>query len=80
MASNIHVGSTVSVTDKVFGFNRAVGYLNVFVATGTTLQLSFDGGDNFLTIPAGFNSMTIGPTTTVIATSTGAFQIVGVQT
>jgi hypothetical protein len=78
MAANMHKGFG-TVTNKTLTFERAIGHLNVFVASGAELQLSFDGGTSFITIPAGFNSFDVGPTTSMIATSTGAFQLLGVQ-
>ena len=78
MASNHHFNSG-AVTDKVIGFPRAVNHLNIFVETGITFEISFDGGVNFLEVPPGFTSMPVGPIGSVIVTSDGAFQLVGVQ-
>jgi hypothetical protein len=80
MASNHHHASTVAVTDRTYGFPKAVGNLNIFVDAGVSFTISFDGGDNFLTVPPGFTTIPVGPIKSVVITSDGAFSLVGVQT
>lgn len=80
MASNHHHASTVGVTDKIYTFPKVVGNLNVFVDSGVSFTISFDGGENFLTVPPGFTTMPVGPVKSVVITSDGAFSLVGVQT
>ena len=79
MASNHHI-SAGAVTDQTYGFPKAIGYLNVFVDSGVSFTISFDGGENFLTVPPGFTTMPVGPVKSVVITSDGAFSLVGVQT
>lgn len=76
-SSNYHYGSTESVSNEVYNFPKPVGHLNVYVEN--YLSISFDGGENYLTVPTGFSSMTIGPVKSVMVNSNGAFNLVGVQ-
>lgn len=76
MAANTHASGTA---DATVTFSRPVDYLLVFVSTGTTFTLSLDKGANYITIAAGFHSFKVGATDEVRLTSTGAWQLVGVQ-
>lgn len=78
MAANQHIDGYI-VTNQIFEFNRAAGHLNIFVGSGVTFSISFDGGVNFLTVPAGLTQTPIGPVNNVIITSSGTWQIVGSQ-
>ena len=78
MAANQHI-SGGAFTAQPFDFSRAVSHLNIFVSTGVVFSISFDGGVNFLTVPAGLTQMPIGPVDTILITSDGTWHIVGSQ-
>jgi len=80
MASNYHVNvDGYGVTDRTFSFPKPICNLNIFVDTGVTFEISFDGGENFLTVPSGFVTVPVSPVKTVVITSDGAFSLVGTQ-
>ena len=76
MAANYFDGGT---TGKTVNFDRFVNYLTVFVASGVTFTMSLDSKGNHITIPAGLHSFVVGAIKTIEVTSTGAWQINGVQ-
>ena len=79
MASNYHHNCTAVVTEELFWFPKPIGHLNIFVDTDVTFEISLDDGENFLTVPPGFNSMPVSPIKSVVITSDGAFSLIGVQ-
>lgn len=76
MAANHHIEGT---TGSGYIFPKPVNHLNIYVASGVTFTISFDNGNNSITVPAGLFSMPVGITTRITVTSTGAYSIVGVQ-
>lgn len=64
--------------DKTITFQKAVSHLNIFVATGVTFSFSLDT-INYMTVPAGFYTFPVGLVKEVRVTSTGAWQLIGVQ-
>lgn len=83
MASNYHVngdGYDGAVVGVEYGFPKPVGNLHIFVDTGVTFTISFDGGVSFFTVPPGFITMPVGPVLSIFVTADGVFNIVGVQT
>lgn len=78
MASNYHINGG-AVTDKDFSFAKPVNNINIFVGSGVTFTISFDGGENFLTIAPGSISMPVGPVKNLVITSDGAWSLLGVQ-
>jgi len=75
MAANTFFGGTA---DDTITFDRPVDYLNVSVASGVTFSLSLDGFD-YITLPVGFHSFEIGAISTLYISSSGAWQIIGIQ-
>jgi len=75
MAANYFSSGT---TDKTITFNKAVSYLNIFVGSGVTFSFSLDT-INYMTLPAGFHSFPVGLIKEVRVTSSGAWQLIGVQ-
>ena len=78
MASNYHYSSG-AVSNEIIEFPRTICHLNIFVGSGVTFELSLDSGVNFIEIPPGFVSMPVGPVSNVMITSSGMFQLIGVQ-
>jgi len=76
MASNTCFSGTSN--DNVT-FSRPIGHLNIFVAAGVTFAFSIDEGETFITLPAGFHSFPVGPVIEIHIQSSGAWQIIGVQ-
>jgi hypothetical protein len=75
MAANIFKSGTGNAT---ITFDRAVDYINIFVAASITCTLSVDNV-GFMTIPSGLNSFRIGPTFNLYIQSTGAWQLIAIQ-
>ena len=75
----MHRSSAAAVSNQEYSFDKPISYLNIFVESGVDFQISFDDGENFITVPDGFIAMPVGLTKKVIVTSDGAFQMVGVQ-
>jgi len=64
---------------KEISFDRPVNYINIFVASGVVASLSLDKGENYISIPAGFHSFTIGSVDEIIVLADGAWQLIAVQ-
>jgi hypothetical protein len=79
MAANVHIGSDVASYKQTFRFDRAIVGLNIYVPEGETLEISFNKGGDFLPVPEGLTSMSVGPCTTIMVNSSGSFKMVGVQ-
>ena len=77
MASNQHFSGTGGFEGDL-DFGRAIGHILVNV-TSATITLSFDQGSNAITLPTGFHSFPVGPTTLVRVGGTGSWEIVGIQ-
>lgn len=75
MAANYFESGSAS---KDISFPRAVRHLNLFVNTGVTFSISFDG-DNYMTVPAGFSNFPVGPVTNVWISADGDWQLWAVQ-
>lgn len=75
MASNYFSNGT---TDGTVAFSKPVNLLNIFVATGVTFAFSVDTV-HYITVPAGFYSVPVGPVLEVRVQSTGAWQILARQ-
>ncbi len=75
MAANTSFSGT---SDKTMEFDRPVNYLLVSVASGVTFSLSLDKVV-YMTLPTGFYSFSVGPTTEVRVQASGAWQLTGVQ-
>jgi hypothetical protein len=65
--------------DGTITYDKPIGHLSVFVASGVTFELSLDKGVNYITLPAGFNSFPIGAITEVRVVADGEWQILAVQ-
>ena len=74
MANNYFASGSA---DYTVGFERPVGYLNVFVSASTTFSISVDGS-NYMTLPSGFHTFPVGLLYTVYVQANGAWQIIGV--
>jgi len=75
MAANLYASGSGS---KAVEFTRAVKHLNIFVSTGTTFSISFDG-ENYMTLPAGFSNFPVGPILELWVSANGEWQIWAVQ-
>ena len=75
MAANYFSGGS---GDSVVVFSKPVNLLNIFVASGVTFSFSLDTV-NYITVPAGFFSIPIGPVFEVRVQSSGVWQILARQ-
>ena len=75
MAANLFTSGSGS---KGVEFTRAVSHLNIFVSTGTTFSISFDGV-GYMTLPAGFSNFPVGPVLKLWVSANGDWQIWAVQ-
>ena len=76
MASNTFANGT---EDGTVTFDKPIDHLNVYVASGVTLAISLDKGQNFMSLPEGFHSFRIGPVSEVQIQSDGEWELIGVQ-
>lgn len=78
MAANVFIDHN---TDGygAFTFTKPVDYLNVNVEEGVLFEFSLDGGENFVTLPAGFHSFRIGPTFVINIRAEEGWQLLAVQ-
>lgn len=75
MAANLMYAGTGG---EEIDFGRPVGHIIVNVVT-STISMSFDQGNNYITIPVGFHDFPIGPCTSLNIGGTGSWQLVAVQ-
>jgi hypothetical protein len=75
MASNYFTGGS---GDSITIFQKPVNLLNIFVTSGVTFSFSVDT-INYITVPAGFYSVPIGPVLEVRVQATGVWQILARQ-
>jgi len=76
MAANTFANGTSGAVVK---FDKPVCHLNVYIDAGVTFAISLDKGANYLTLPAGFHSIKIGPVKEVQIDADGIWELVGVQ-
>ena len=76
MAANIFANGSI---DDTVEFDRAVGHLNITVATGVTFAFSLDNGTNFMSLPAGFHSFPIGAVYEVRVQANGEWEMIAIQ-
>lgn len=76
MASNYHINGG-AVAEAGYDFPTPVSVIHIYVDTGVVFLISFDGGDDYLRVPAGFTSMSVGLTKRIMVTSDGEFTILG---
>lgn len=79
MASSIHRSGGAS-TEAGISFPKPVGHLLVWIDFGATFSISFDNKTNFFNLEPGSHSLPVGLTKLIHITSSGSWQMVGVQT
>lgn len=77
MAANIFA-SNADTPNGVVTFDKPIDYINIYVASGVTCSISFDG-THYMTVPSGLNSFKVGQTKILYVNATGAWQIIAVQ-
>lgn len=56
-------------------FDRPVNHINLFVDAGTIFGFGINSG-NYVTVPPGFYSISIGPTLTLYIASNGRWELI----
>ena len=76
MPANIVTSGT---GDDTIVYDKPVGYLSIFVASGVTFEFSLDKGTTYITLPDGFHSFPIGSVTEIHIAADGEWQILAVR-
>lgn len=76
MPGNYHAGGTA---DDTIVFDKPIGHLNINVGASVTFSISLDKGENYMTLPSGFHQFPVSPISEIRIQSSGAWQLIAVQ-